>query len=376
MNDRKNKTDRSGVIIRTSLTEIAVNLMLAAVKGMVGRMTGSIAVMLDAVNSLSDALTSGVTIAGMKLAGKKPDRKHPLGYGRIEYMSALITAGFVLYAGITSAVESVKKIIAPSVPHYTVPVLLIIAATAAAKLILGTWVKNTGLRVSSGSLTASGAESRFDAVISASVLASAVIQMFSGVVLEAWIGVAIAAMIIRSGIQMMAETLNEIVGSRPHGDFSKAVKQTICEGEPEVSGAYDLVLHSYGPEQSVGSVHIEVPDSMTADRIDSLTRRIQEKVYRKHGVVLTGIGIYSVNTRSEEASRMREKVRELVLPREGVREIHGFYADLSKWQMKFDVVLGFEMKDPQAQYAAIVRDVRAAFPDYDVKVKLDRDVSD
>ena len=161
--------NRSKVIVRTSIVGIATNVVLSAFKAAIGFVTGSIAVTLDAVNNLSDALSSVITIVGAKLANKLPDKKHPLGYGRIEYLSAMIVAAIVLYAGGTSAVESVKKIIHPEAADYSTVSLVIIAAAVVVKLVLGKYVKRQGERVNSGALVASGADALFDAILSASV---------------------------------------------------------------------------------------------------------------------------------------------------------------------------------------------------------------
>ena len=168
--------ERSKVIVRTSIIGIIANVFLAAVKAVIGLAANSIAIVLDAVNNLSDALSSVITIIGAKIAGKKPDRKHPLGHGRVEYLSAMIVAAIVLYAGITSLIESVKKIIHPVTPDYSPVSLVIIAIAVVVKIVLGRYVKAQGEKVGSGSLIASGADAQFDAILSASVLASALIS--------------------------------------------------------------------------------------------------------------------------------------------------------------------------------------------------------
>ena len=161
-------TERNSVIIRTSIIGIVTNVFLAAFKAVIGLMSNSIAVILDAVNNLSDALSSIITIVGTKLAGKLPDKKHPLGYGRIEYLSALTVAGIIFYAGVTSAVESVEKILYPEKPEYGTISLVIIAAAVVVKIVLGKYVKSQGETVNSGSLIASGSDALFDAVLSLS----------------------------------------------------------------------------------------------------------------------------------------------------------------------------------------------------------------
>ncbi|MBQ2640457.1 MAG: cation transporter, partial [Lachnospiraceae bacterium] len=233
---------RDQVIIRTSIIGIMTNVFLAAFKAFVGIVSHSIAVTLDAVNNLSDALSSIITIVGTKLAGKRPDKKHPLGHGRVEYLSAMIVSGIVLYAGITSAVESVKKIIHPEKAEYSTVSLIIIAVAIAVKLILGKYVKTQGEKVNSGSLVASGSDATFDAILSASVLASALIFLATGISLEAWVGVVIAVFIVRSGVEMMRDTLDDILGKRADSELTVNIKRILTE-EPEVRGAYDLFLY-------------------------------------------------------------------------------------------------------------------------------------
>ena len=365
--------ERERVIVRTSAVGIGANLLLAAFKAAVGLLSHSIAVVLDAVNNLSDALSSVITIIGTKLSGKAPDKKHPLGYGRIEYLTAMIVAGLVLYAGITSLVESVQKIIHPESPDYSVVSLVIIAAAGAVTVVLGRYVKGMGEKVNRGSLEASGADALHDAILSASVLACALLYKLTGVSLEAWVGVVIAAFIIKAGIEMMVDTLNEILGSRPEKDFTDALRTTICE-DPQVHGAFDLYLYNYGPDRNYGSVHVEVDDTLTAADIDALNRRLQAAVYVKHGVILTGVGIYAVNT-DGEAADLRRRVMETVMAHDYAMQFHGFYADPEQKRMVFDVVLSFDC-DRAAALGELNREVSALVPGWQVLIQPDVDVVD
>ncbi|MBE6726501.1 MAG: cation transporter [Ruminococcaceae bacterium] len=367
------EANRDRVIVRTSVIGILANVLLAAFKAGIGILSHSIAVILDAVNNLSDALSSIITIVGTKLAGRLPDKKHPLGYGRIEYLSAMIVSGIVLYAGITSAVESVKKIIHPETPEYSVISLVIIAVAVIVKILLGRYVKAQGKKVNSGSLTASGSDAMFDAILSASVLASAVIFMVSGVSLEAYVGAVISVFIVKSGVEMMIETLNEILGVRADKETTDRIKALLTE-EPEVSGAYDLVLYNYGPDKNLASVHLELPDSMTAREIDRLTRKLEGKVYRETGVILAGVGLYSYNTEDDETARIRNDVRELVLAHDWAVQLHGFYLDTETKEMTFDVVLSFDIV-PKEALNILYAEIGKAYPGYTLRIAPDVDVS-
>ena len=365
---------REKTIVKTSIIGIVTNLLLVGFKMAVGLISNSIAVILDAVNNLSDALSSVVTIIGAKLGAKQPDKKHPLGYGRIEYLSSMVVAALVLYAGITSLVESIKKIISPEAADYSAVSIVIISVAIAVKLVLGLYVKRQGKKVNSGALTASGSDALFDAILSASVLASAVIYLIWGASLEAYVGVVIAGFIIKAGIEMMIETLNDIIGKREDKETIKELKEIICK-EEDVLGAYDVTLFNYGPNKNYGSVHIELPDSLTVDDVDRITRRIQADVFQKTGIILTGIGVYSFNTSDDEAAKMRNEVQKTVMAHDWALQMHGFYVDTGKKTIRFDVVMSFDI-DRKEAVKTICKEIAALYPDYDVMVVPDIDAAD
>ena len=366
--------NREKTIVRTSVIGIVTNVFLAAFKAAIGLISNSIAVTLDAVNNLSDAMSSVITIIGAKLGAKKPDKKHPLGYGRIEYLSSMIVAAIVLYAGITSLVESAKKIIHPEAADYSTVSLIIIAVAIIVKLVLGAYVKKQGEKVNSGALVASGKDASFDAILSASVLASAIVFLVWGISLEAYVGVIISIVIIKAGIEMMIETLNDIIGQRGEAEMSRQIKKLVIE-EPEVRGAYDLTLFNYGPDKYYGSVHMELPDTMTVDKVDVLTRKIQIKVYQETGVILTGIGVYSYNTTDEEAAQIRNQVQKTVLSHEWALQMHGFYVDTEEKTLRFDAVISFDIDHKEA-IEILHKELQELYPDYTLQIVADIDAAD
>ena len=367
--------DRNKTIIRASITGIAANLLLAAFKAIVGLTANSIAIVMDAVNNVSDAASSVITIVGAKLAGKEPDRKHPFGYGRIEYLSSMIISVIVLYAGITAFVESVKKIIEPEVPDYSTVSLVIIGVAVIVKIVLGLYVKKTGKKVNSDSLINSGNDALLDSVISVSTLAAAAVYLIFKVSLEAWLGAVIAVVIIKAGFSMLRETLSKILGERVDMDLARDIKATIS-AFPEVNGVYDLVMHNYGPNSYNGSVHIEVPDTLSADDLDKLLRKIQVKVNNEHDVILTAIGVYSYNTRDPFAVESREKVSGIIKDVENVIQMHGFYIDKEEKTIRFDIVVSFDAKDRSEVYRETVEKVQKEFPGYTLQVAVDTDFSE
>ena len=369
------QSSREKTIVKTSIIGIAANVFLAAFKAFVGLMTNSIAIVLDAVNNISDAGSSLITIIGTKLAGKEPDKKHPFGYGRIEYLSAMIISVIVLYAGITSFVESVKQIIHPETPDYNVVSLVIVGVAVVVKILLGRYVKGVGVRVNSDSLINSGEDATLDSVISASTLVAAVIFLFFHVSLEAWLGAIISLVIIKSGVEMMKDTISQLLGERNDVELARSIKQTVTSF-PDVQGAYDLVLNNYGPDTWNGSIHIEVPDTYSADRLDQLLRDIQVEVVRKHQVILTAIGVYSVNTKDAETIETKKKLLEIVFAHPHVKQLHGFYLIKEQKTMRFDLVISFDAEDRKAAFEEVMADVQKAFPDYTLQGAMDTDFAE
>ncbi len=364
--------ERERVIVRTGFIGIAANLLLVAFKAAVGILSHSIAVILDAVNNLTDALGSLITVIGSKLSGRKPDRTHPLGHGRFEYISALVVAALVLYAGVTAGVESVKKIVSPEKPDYSAWGLAIIGAAVAVKLVLGLYVRKTGRRVHSSALTAAGKDALFDALISLSVLLSAVIYITTGHSLEAYLGVVIAGVIVKAGVEMTVDTIRDILGRRTDPALSEAVKATLCEHET-VLGAYDLILHDYGPNRHFGSVHVEIPDTLNAEEIDLLERDLAADVYKKHGVILTAIGIYSHNTQDDAVKALRSDITRRVSAHEGVLQLHGFYANKEAKSVNLDIILDFSLPDREKAFAAIRAELEEAYPEWNFNLTMDID---
>ena len=366
---------REKTIVKTSIIGIAANVLLAVFKAIIGFASNSIAIVMDAVNNISDAGSSLITIIGTKLAGREPDKKHPFGYGRIEYLSAMIISVIVLYAGITSLIESIKKIINPDTPDYSAISLVIVAVAVVVKIVLGRYVKSVGKKVNSSSLINSGEDATLDSIISASTLLAAGIFLIFHISLEAWLGAIISVVIIKSGFEMLKETISQILGERNDPDLARSIKETVTSF-PDVQGAYDLVLNNYGPDAWNGSVHIEVPDTYSADQLDQLIRTIQMKVYAEYQVILTAIGVYSVNTRDEEIIEAKKKVTEIVFSHPHVLQVHGFYMDKEKKTMRFDIVISFDATDRKTVYKDIHDDVQKEYPDYDLQLAMDTDFSE
>lgn len=366
--------NREKEIIKISILGILVNTVLVAFKLTVGFLSNSIAIILDGVNNMTDALSSVITIIGTKLAGKAPDKKHPYGYGKIEYISSVTVALIILMAGLTAFRESFDKILHPAAADYSALSLVIIAAAMAAKLIFGRYVKAAGKTYHSEALIASGTDAIMDAFVSLSTLAAAGISMVFSISIEGILGVVISVIILKAGIEILSKNLGDIIGTRTDSSLSAELKDFICK-DPKVLGAYDLSLHQYGPERMIGSIHIELPDEMTAREIHGLTRRITEDVYMAFGIILT-VGIYASNTVGEVFSEMKQTLSDIVQEYPEILQMHGFYVDTEKKLVYFDLIIDFKAENKEKTANDVAARMKAQFGEYEFIVVLDSDVSD
>ena len=369
------KNMREKVVVKTSIISIISNIILAGFKAFVGWLANSIAIISDAVNNLSDALSSIITIVGTKLAGKAPDKKHPYGYGRIEYLTSLMVSVIVLYAGITALIESVKKIIHPEVADYSSLTLVIIIAGIIVKFILGIYVKQKGKKVNSDSLVASGADAFNDALLSISVLLSAIVYMIFDISLEAYVGALLSLFIIKSGLELIKESVDNMLGVRVESSLSRAIKKEITK-EKNIQGAYDLVLNDYGPDKYLGSVHIEVADTLLVADIDKISRKITKSIMKKYGVILHTIGVYSINTKDKKVIEARKEISKIVFSHQGILQMHGFYLDEEDKSISFDIIIDFKIKNREEVYKEIYEEIQNKFQDYKIEINLDIDMSD
>ena len=172
----------------------------------------------------------------------------------------------------------------------------------------------------------------------------------------------------------MAETISEILGKRADADLTKKVKE-ILNREPEVRGAYDLLINNYGPNKNYASVHLELPDTMTVDEVDVLTRKVEANVFKETGIILTGVGVYSYNTSDTEVAHIRNHVQEMVMAHDWTLQMHGFYLNTEEKSMRFDVVLSFDI-DPKEGIEIICKEVQEAYPDYALNIVPDLDIAD
>ena len=365
---------RNKKIIHTSIVGIVGNVALVAAKVFIGVLTGSSSIISDAINNLSDAMSSTVTIVGTKLSEKKPNKKHPYGYGRVEYLTATIVAAIILFAGGTAVYESIVSLINGEKPVYDWVAFLIISLGIAAKLALGLYFRLRAKKLESAALKNSGTDALFDALLSAGTLVAAIVSHFAHVYLEGYVGILIGLFIIRSGVIAMKESLSPILGDRIDDALAHEIKADICS-HPGVRGAYDLIVHNYGEAKRIGSVHIEVGDELNAKEIFALEREIQTYMYQKHGIFMT-VGIYAANESDPEAKEIKMRLLSYVKEEPDVLQCHGFYLDKEREMVTFDLIVSFSAKCPAEEVVdGIVKKMEADFPNLRFTCNIDQDIS-
>ena len=349
--------ERLKKIVKISVDGIIVNILLVIFKLIIGFITNSIAITLDAINNLSDALSSIITILGAKFANKKPDKKHPYGYGRVEYFSSIIIALLILFAGITAFRESLLKIIHPEKAIYSI----------------GNYVKRQGEKLNSKSLIASGADAISDSFLSFSTFIAAIISLLFNISLEGYLGIIISIFILKSSIDILIDTINDLIGTRADPELIKKLKKRILLYD-EVQGVYDLTLHNYGPNKIIATAHIQVDDNMKAKEIHGLTRKITIDIYDKLGIILT-IGIYASNDKGKY-KEIKQYINSIIKKYKSIIQIHGFYVDEDENDITFDLIFNFEESNEEEIVEKIKKELKEKYSKYNFYIVIDTDFSD
>lgn len=362
-------------IARTSLIGILGNVVLVTIKATIGFIAGSVSIIMDAVNNLTDALSSIITIIGTKLSGKKPDKKHPFGHGRIEYITSAIIGIIILIAGITAIYESIQSIIDHfkngTMADYSTISLIIIGIAILIKASLGIFFKIQGKKYESDALKASGTDALFDVLLSLGTLVGALVSKFANFYVEGYIGIVIGLFILRSGFEVIRGAVTYIIGSKFDENLANEIKLAISQVKG-VHGVYDLILNNYGYNRYIGSVHVGVKDDLTAKEIQEIERAITYLMYTKYNTIMT-TGIYAENTSSPIAKTIKEEAIKIIQKYPHITQLHGFYIDETRNLINFDLVISFDEKNTDGLVKQVTDELSAKFEDYTFFVNVDRD---
>lgn len=366
--------DRMTKIIRTNAINVAGNAMLAAAKGIVGIATGSIAITLDAVNSLADGMSSVIAMIGTKISGRPASQSHPFGYGRSEYLTTVLIAALILAAGLSSLREAVSSILDPTEPTYTAVSLVVVATAAAIKFGLGFFLMRRGRELASATLTGSGKDSLMDGVVSVTTFSAAIVYVLTGVSVEAYLAATIAVLIVKNGFDLLRDTCSKLLGERADPLLVEQVENAVrsVDGVRLASG---LVLQDYGPNSVYGSVFITVDPTMCVADLDTVCRTVQKHVFDTCHVMLSGVTAFP-DVSGEEASVVRAKVGRIVWGQEHVVELRGLYVDIEHQLVRLDAIVELGFTDFDSVRASILAECGAILPGWQFQLRVIPDITD
>ena len=366
--------DREAKIIRVSIMNVAGNALLALMKGVAGAATGSIAIILDAVNSLADALGSVIAIIGTKVASKPADEDHPFGHGRSEYLASIVIAALILAAGLSSLKEAVSSILHPQTPSYTTVALVIVGVAACVKFGLGLFTIRKGKELSAATLTGSGTDSLMDGCVSAATLVAALVYIWFGILIESWLAAVIAVLIVKNGFTLLSETASKLLGEHADPKLIAQVEHEICSVDG-VKMSNGIVLSDLGPDRVRGSVSITVDGNMTVAEFERLARRVQRHVFETCGVMLAGLTPHAAAT-GDATREVRSTVGRIVWSQDHVVELRSLYVDPATRSVRLDAAVELGYNDYQAVRASIESACTEALPDWTFDVRALPDVAD
>ena len=364
---------RKGYGILCGAVGIGLNILLFAGKFFAGTIAGSIAITADAFNNLSDAGSSFVTLLGFQLAGQKPDSDHPFGHGRIEYLSGLAVAMLIILMGFELAKSSLDKILHPAPVDSSWLVIAILCVSICVKLYMSFYNRSLGKKLNAPAMLATAADSLSDSVATTAVLIATLVGRFSGLMIDGWCGILVAAFILWSGFNAAKDTVNPLLGTPPTHEFVNQIKELVM-AHPGIIGIHDLIVHDYGPGRVMISLHAEVSASENVlelhDEIDNVESELREKLGCEAVIhmdpVVTDDGI------TEET---RERVAALVHCIDDAINIHDFrmVAGPSHTNVIFDAVVpyGFRLTDSEVE-EKIKTAVRTLDGNYFAVVKVER----
>ena len=318
---------------------ILLNLLLSAGKFLAGLLTGSIAVTADAFNNLSDAGSSVVTLAGFRLAAKQADDDHPFGHGRIEYLTGLLVAAAILLVGVELARTSLEKILQPEAVDFSWLSVGILCASILVKLWMSAFNRRLSQRIGSAAMAATAADSLSDVAATSAVLLGTLAGHFFSLRIDGWVGILVAAFILRAGWEAAKDTLDPLLGQSPDPDLVESIQKAVL-AHPQVTGVHDLIIHDYGPGRRMMSLHAEVPMDADVlevhDVIDNIERELKETFH-----IEAVIHMDPIATKDPQTNALREKMAALVREIDPAMTIHDFRMTVGPdhQNLIFDVVV-------------------------------------
>lgn len=352
---------------------IILNLLLFGGKFLAGRLTGSVSITADALNNLSDAGSSAVTLIGFRMAGQKPDASHPFGHGRIEYLSGLFVSVAILLVGIELMKASIEKVLAPVLPEFRWISIVVLAVSICVKLWMFAFNRVLGNASASAALLAVSKDSISDVAATGAVLAASLLEHFTHVYLDGYFGIVIALFIVYTGITSAKDTLNPLLGQPPDPELVQQMEETVLK-QPGICGIHDLVVHDYGPGHCMISLHAEVSEK---GNIVDLHEHIDqaERALKKQFDCEAVIHMDPIVTNDQETNDMQKKIAALVQLIDPEVSIHDFRMTRGSTHTKliFEVAVPSHLRQTDKQIIGSIRKtIHALDPAYEAVITVDQ----
>jgi cation diffusion facilitator family transporter len=363
---------RSAIGSLSGAVGIGCNLLLFAFKLLVGTLSGSVSITADALNNLSDASGSIVTLVGFRLADKPADEHHPFGHARAEYLSALAVAVMILFIGFELAKSSVEKILHPEPVMLSSLTVIVLAASVGVKLWMCLFNRKLGRKIDSSALLATSADSRNDCIATTAVLAAAVIEQTLDLRVDGFMGLAVAAFILYSGILLARDTVNPLLGESADSSLREDIVDYICQ-HPKVLGYHDLMVHDYGPGKRYASLHVEMDHREDPMECHELIDDMERECLRSHNIHLV-IHYDPVITDDPELTRLKEEVSRLLRQWDEALRLHDFRMVQGRRHMNlvFDVPLPQKLRGREEEIRRYIEEaMNGGARVYHVKITFD-----
>lgn len=362
-------SSRESVITVTSGLSIAVNLLTAVVKIIIGTLTASIAIVSEGINNCTDALTSVLTLLSAKLANRHPDAKHPFGYGRLEYLASLAIAVLILVSGSQTLIGSIKLVVQPEELNISYLALVIVATSAVIKFFLGTYTIRMGRKADSSALVGVGVECRNDSFSSCITIVASLIFLLGKINVDAYAGMLISLLILRSGLDILLKTVSDLLGRPGEYELAKALYKEIRTTRG-IMGAADMMLHNYGPESWSGSVNVEIDHSMSVGELYSFLHELQLRIMEQYHVTMV-FGVYAVDNEHAEIKQLRKHIAAFIQQEEHAQGFHAVYLDAAHGTIYCDIVVDYGLRDWKELERKFKLHMAGPYPDYAIKLTVE-----
>lgn len=360
---------RQSVITRTSVIGILANLVIASIKIVIGLLASSIAIVSEGINNATDSASSFMMLVGSKLSSKKPDKNHPFGYGRIEYLTGMIIGVIILMTGISLARESINGILHPSKMSVTVLAIGIIAFSAVAKYILGAYTVKKGKEVNSDALVALGLDSKNDSFISIITIVSSAIFLITGLSLDAYAGLIFSVVVLKAAYETLKNASGDIIGRSGEEELARTLLREIRATDGIISVA-DMMLHSYGPDSYSGSVNVEIDHKLTIGEAYEFLHDLQLRIMMEYKVVLV-FGIYAVDKDSPYMVELRHCIAEYIRAHEHIDSFHAVYLSKDTGRIYVDFIVDYELEDWDAVREDFTQYMHMKYPDNELQLTIE-----